>query len=152
MGEARSSSNGHLQRNTSQWIFLRPLPPMTFPQWATVNPCLPWRSSKTAVRSDPHSCGGFALPWDPVNMKACVHLSRMGSPFPPVRWSSCTQGPLAFNARCSRSSFSQCQIPQAWGPDVGLRTLTPVGGSLWPTVTFQSVGCPPDGYGVAYIM
>ena len=40
--------------------------------------------------------------------------------------------------------------PQTWGPDVGLRTLTPVGDSH-NTITFQSVGCPPGGYGVAYI-
>ena len=30
-----------------------------------------------------------ALPWDPVHLKVCVRLLRMGSPFPPVLWSSC---------------------------------------------------------------
>ena len=34
---------------------------------------------------------------------------------------------------------------QAWEPDVGLGTLTPVG------ETFQSVDCPPGRYEVAYI-
>ena len=31
----------------------------------------------------------------------------MGSPFPPVPWSSCAQAPLAFNARCS-GALSPC--------------------------------------------
>ena len=51
------------------------------------------------------------LPWGPVHVNICVHLLRMGSPFPPVLWSSCAQALLAFNARCSRGSFSQCRIP-----------------------------------------
>ena len=65
---------------------------------------------KTEVRSNRDSYGALALPWDPGHMKVCVHLLRMGSPFPQVPWSSFTQAPLAFNARCYRGSFSQCQI------------------------------------------
>ena len=80
-------------------------------QQATFTPVFPGCPPRTAVRFDPDSYGDFALPWDPVHVKVCVHLLRMGSPFPPVLWSSCTQAPLAFNARCSGGSFSQCQIP-----------------------------------------
>ena len=65
------------------------------------HPVLPGDPPRTAVRSDPDSYGVSTLPWDPVHLKACVHLSRMGSPFPPVSWSSCTQAPLAFDAKCS---------------------------------------------------
>ena len=54
------------------------------------------------------SYGASALPWDTVHMKAYVCLSVMGSSFPSVPWHSCTQTPLAFNARCSGGSFSQC--------------------------------------------
>ena len=79
---------------------------------------------RTAVRFDLDFYGDFALPWDPVHVKVCVRLLRMGSPFPPVLWSSCAQAPLAFNARCSRGSFSQCQIPACeglmWGSELSL--------------------------------
>ena len=54
------------------------------PQQATVTLCFLRRSSKTAVRSSPDSYGVHALPWDPVHMKSCVCLSRMGYPFRPV--------------------------------------------------------------------
>ena len=97
IGGARFSQNGHLQSNTLQWIFPRPLPPMSFPdnepQSSHVFPGDPPRS---AVRSDPDGYGVSALPWDPVDMKSCVHLSRNGSLFPPGLRSSCTQTPLAF--------------------------------------------------------
>ena len=93
-------------------------------QQATFTPVFPGCPPRTAVRFDPDSCGDFALPWDPVHVKICVHLLRMGSPSPPVLWSSCTQAPLAFNARCSRGSFSQCQIPTReslmWGSELSL--------------------------------
>ena len=92
-------------------------------QQAMFTPVFPGCPPRTAVRFDPDSYGAFALPWDPVHVKVCV---RMVSPFPPVPWSSCTQAPLAFNARCSGGSFSPCQIPA----HVGLRALTPVGESL----------------------
>ena len=80
-------------------------------QQATVSPVFPGCPPRTAARFDPESYGDFALPWDSVHVKVCVRLLRMGSPFPPVLWSSCAQAPLAFNARCSGGSFSQCQIP-----------------------------------------
>ena len=94
------------------------------PQQATFTPVFPGCLPRTAVRFDPDSYRDFVLPWDPVQVKVCVHLLRMGSPFPPVPWSSCTQAPLAFNARCSRGSFSQCQIPTReilmWGSELSL--------------------------------
>ena len=93
-------------------------------QQATFTPVFSGYPPKTIVQSDPDSYGASALPWDPVHMKTCVHVSRMGSPFPPVPWSSCAQAPLAFNPRCSRGSFSQCQIPThgslMWGSELSL--------------------------------
>ena len=94
-------------------------------QQATFTPVSPGCPPRTAVRFDPDSYGDFALPWDPVHVNICVHLLRMGSPFPPVPWSSCAQAPLAFNARCSRVSFSLCrQIPALeglmWGSERSL--------------------------------
>ena len=93
-------------------------------QQAAFTPIFPGCPPRTAVRFDPDSYGDFALPWDPVHMKIHVQLLRMGSPFPPVLWSSCAQAPLAFNARCSKGSFSQCQIPAheglMWGSELSL--------------------------------
>ena len=93
-------------------------------QQATFTPVFPGGPPRTAVRFDPDSYGDFALHWDPVHVKVCVCLLRMGSPFPPVLWSSCAQAPLAFNARCSRGSSSQCQIPAReglmWGSELPL--------------------------------
>ena len=89
---------------------------------ATFTPLFPGCPPRTVVRFDPDSHGDFALPWDPVHVKVCVCLLRMGSPFPPVLWSSCAQPPLAFKARSSRGSFSQRQIPRnghsTWGSEL----------------------------------
>ena len=81
------------------------------PQQGTFTPVFPGGPPRTVVSSDPDSYGDFALPWDPVHMKPCVHLSRVGSLFPPVPWSSCTQAPLSFNARCSGGSLSNARSP-----------------------------------------
>ena len=93
-------------------------------QQATFTPVFPGCPPRTAVRFDPDSYGDLAQPWDPVHMNVHVRLLIMGSPFPPVFWSSCAQAPLAFNARCSRGSFSQCQIPACeglmWGSELSL--------------------------------
>ena len=80
-------------------------------QQAIFTPVFPGSPPRTAVRFDPDSYGDFPLPWDPVDVKVRVHLLRMGSLFPPVPWNSYARALLAFNARCSRGSFSQCQIP-----------------------------------------
>ena len=97
------------------------------PQQATFTPVFPGGPPRTAVRFDPDSCGDVALPWDPVHMKACVCLSRIGSPFPPVLWSSCAQAPLAYNTLVA---FLPMLDPQAWRPDIELRTLASVCKSL----------------------
>jgi len=94
------------------------------PQEATFTPTFPGGPPRTAVRFDPDSYGDFALPWDRVHLKVCVCLLGMGSPFPSVLWSSCTQAALSFNASCSGGSFSQCQISRhgdlTWGSQLSL--------------------------------
>ena len=110
----------HRLMNISKSIASKVLPP----KQATSTPVFPGCPPRTAVRFDPDYLGEFALPWDSVHVKVCVHLLRMGSPFPPVLWSSCAQAPLTFNARCSRGSFSLCQIPTReglmWGSELSL--------------------------------
>ena len=127
MGGARFFPNSHLQRKA----LLLKIPEsfasnVLLPHQATFTPIFPGGPPRTAVRFDPDSYRDFALPWDPVHVKVCVCLLRMGFPFPPVPWSSCAQAPPAFNSRCSGGSFFQCQIP-THEFDLGLRTLTPVG-------------------------
>ena len=71
----------------------------------------------------------------------------MGSLFFPVLWSSCTQTPLTFNARCSRGLFLPILDPRCgdltWG-----RELSFLLKSLCDTATFQFVGCPLAGMGL----
>ena len=100
---------------------------MTFPHNKPHSPpVFPGDPLRTAVRFDPDSYGDFALPWDPVHMKVCVHLLRMGSPFPPVAWKS---SPTGFQCQMLQGPFLPMPDPQVWGLDMGLRTLTPVGES-----------------------
>ena len=86
-------------------------------------PIFPGDILRTSGRSDADSSGVSSLLWDPLHRKACEHLSKMGSPFPSDPRSSCTQAPLALNAKCPRGSSSQDRVPQVWEPDVELRTL-----------------------------
>ena len=72
MGAARFFQNSNVQRSTCPEEHMRMIIPKNFassvlpPQRATVTPSFPRKSSRTAVRSDPNSCGVSALPWDPV--------------------------------------------------------------------------------------
>ena len=51
-------------------------------QQATFTSVFPGGPPRTAVRSDPDSYGDFFLSWDPVHVKDCVCLLRVGSPLP----------------------------------------------------------------------
>ena len=102
------------------------------PQQGTFTPVFPEGPPRTAVRFDPDSYGDFALPWDPVHVKVFVHLLRMGSPFPPVPWSTwdkCTS-PTGLHCQMLWGLFLPVPDSHRWDFDVGLRTLTPVGESL----------------------
>ena len=83
MGGTRFSQNGHLQRkalllNIPESFAFNVLPL----QQATFTPVFPECPPRTVVKFDPDSLGDFALPWDPVHVKVCVHLLRMGLRFP----------------------------------------------------------------------
>ena len=103
--------------------------------------CFPRRSSKNCSQVWPRFLWRLFFVLGP---SACERLcvpfkSRVSTSHLP--WSSCTQVPLAFSARCYRSSFSQCQFTThgnlMWGSELLLLWV-----SLCETVTFQSVGLP----------
>ena len=140
-----------------KWQLLGELMPMNIP-WGLFHQCpcshsepqltpaSPGDPPRPAGRSCPGSCGVTALPWVPVHMKPCVHTPRVESLFPLVLCSSCTQALLAFKAKCSGSSSSQCQTSRlgslTWGSEVSL-----LWENLCDTIIFQFVGHPPGGYG-----
>ena len=84
-------------------------------QQAIFTPVFPGGPPRTVIRSDPDLYGAFALPWDPVHVKVCVHISRMGSPFPPVLWSSCAQAHWS-----SMPNTPGALSPSARSPHVGV--------------------------------
>ena len=109
---------------------------MIFPKTFASNepkspPVFPGEPLRTTVRSDPDSYGVSALPWDPVHMKAFVHLSRMESLFPPVQMEFLHTSPSGPQHQMLWRLLLPMPEPQVWGPDVRLRTLTPVGEPLW---------------------
>ena len=89
MGGDRLSQNGPLQRKALLLNIPKSFASNVLPsQQALFTSVFPGCPPGTAVRFDPDSHGDFALTWDPVHIKVCVCLLRMGSPFPPVLWSS----------------------------------------------------------------
>ena len=84
MGGARVSQNGHLQRKALLLNIPKNFVFNVLPSQATFTPVFPGCPPRTAVRFDLGSYGDLTLPWDPVHVKVCVRLLRMGSPFPPV--------------------------------------------------------------------
>ena len=86
------------------------------PQWTPFSPEDPPRPTG---RPSPGSyelllCPGSQCMW------SLVCTPRVESLFAPALWSSCPQAPLAFKAKYSESSSSQCQAGE---PELGLWTL-----------------------------
>ena len=105
LGSTRSwCQNGNLWESSSQSIFSGSsatsvlAPPHSDPEPIPTSPGDPPR---LIGRSSPSSYGITALFWVPVYMKPCVCPPRVESLFPSVLWSSCTQAPLVFKAKCS---------------------------------------------------
>ena len=86
----------------------------------------------------PPSTGDLLIPADksgPVSYEVIAFTSGSRCTPDPVcslqEWNSCSETPLAFRGIFSGDSSSHCQTPQAGEPDVGFRTFTAVGESLW---------------------
>ena len=99
------------------------------------------------------SYGISALSWVPVHEKHCLHSPRVKSLFLLVLWSSCTQAPLAFKAKCSGAPTSNVR-PSGWGAWCGTQNSLveeplwynyfPIYGSLtqWVWDLIMSWKCP----------
>ena len=101
------------------------------PQQGTVpfppTPIFPGDPLRTAVRSNPDCYGASALSWDPVhNESLCVPLKYAVS-ISPSPGDLLSTSPTGFQCQMLWGLFLPMLDPQAWGPDVGLRTLTPIG-------------------------
>ena len=94
------------------------------PQQATFTPVFPGGPPRTAVRFDPDSYGAFALPWDPVHMKVCVCLSRMGISVSSSPLELLHTSPTGLQCQMFRGFFFPVQIPSrgdlTWGPELSL--------------------------------
>ena len=88
-------------------------PPVSLsPQWA-ITPLVSAEDPPVlAGRSSPGSSRSPLFPWVLVVTGFCVSLLRVEFLFAPVFWNPCSQIPLAFIARCSGGSYSQCQTPR----------------------------------------
>ena len=94
------------------------------PQQAAFTPCFHRRSSKNCSQVQPRFLWSLRFALGPSAHESLCVPFKNGSPYLPVLRSSCAQDPLAFNAKCSRGSFSQCQIPMhgdlTWGSELSL--------------------------------
>ena len=92
------------------------------PQQVIVTSCFPRRSSKNCSQVQPRFLWSLCFALGPSARESLCVPFKNGVSLPPDLWSSCAQAPLAFNARCSRGSFSQCQIPRhgdlMWGSEL----------------------------------
>ena len=144
----RSHANEH---------FSAPLTPVCLsPQWVTATtacspPPLPPKETlhDQVVGLAQAPMKSLLFPWFPVHLKPCVHPPRVELPFPPVLCSSYDQAPVAFKAKRSGSSTSQCQTSQVEEPDMERRILTPVGEPLWYNY-FPVCELPPNRYGILF--
>ena len=100
-------------------------------QWSTVTPCFPRRSSKNCSQACPRFPWSLYFVWDPVEMKACVYLSRMGFLSPPVPWSFSTEALLP-----SMPDALGALSPNAIPPGMGIQCGTQNSRSCrWVSVT-----------------
>ena len=101
------------------------------PQRATFTPCFPRRSSKNCSHVWPRFLWSLCFALGPSACESLYVLFKNWVSVSPSPVELLHTSPTGFNARCSRGSFSQCQMPRrgdlTWGSELSL----PVGESLW---------------------
>ena len=100
-------------------------------QWAPFTPCFPKRSSENCSQVWPRFLWSLCFVLGPsAHESLCVPFKNGVSVSPSPVELLCTS-PTGLQCQMLRGLFLPVPDPQAWGLDVGLRTLTPVGESLW---------------------
>ena len=131
MGGARFFQNGSLQGNSCWLIFLEPLSPKSCPQNKPQPPLISLDTLQDLQVGLAQILMASLLYPGAQCIGHPVSALQEWNLFSPVLKSSYTHTLLSFNSKCSEGSSSQCQTPLAGEPDMGFRTLTPMGEPMW---------------------
>ena len=131
MGEARFSQNGLLQRNAHWQMFPRALPPMPSPKMIHIHPLFSQKihqelqSGVTQIPMEP------LLALGPSAHEGLCALFKNGLSISPSSVDLLHTSSTSLQCQILQGLFLPVPDPHTWEFDVGLRTLTPVGESLW---------------------
>ena len=115
----------------SCWIFPRALLPMSFPHNKPVHPCFLRMSSKNCSQVWPTFPWRLCFALGPSACESlCLPFKNVVSIFPSLVVLLYTS-PTGLPCQMLQGLFLPVPDPHTWEFDVGLRTLTPVGESLW---------------------
>ena len=101
------------------------------PKWAIITTCIPSRSSKNCYQVLPRFLWSPCFALGPsAHEHLCVPFKKGVSILPSPMQLLLTR-PTAFQCQIIWGPILWIPDPQAWGLDVGLRTFTHIGESLW---------------------
>jgi len=143
MGGARFSQNGPLQRKACCWIFPAEYSRELCFQCSSltasrIHPWFPRRSSKNCSQVWSRCLWRLSFALGPSARESLCAPFKNGVSVSPSPVELLRTSPTGLRCQMLWGSFSPCQIPIHGEFDVGLRTLTPVGASLW--TSYFSVG------------
>lgn len=121
------------------------------PQWATVTPCFSRRSSKNCSQVWPIFPWSLCFALQPSAHESLCAPFKKWSSFHPSPMELLRTSPIGLQWQMLQGLLLPMPDLQVWGPDMELRTLTPVGESLWYSY-FPVYGLPILHVWVAYIM
>ena len=120
------------------------------PQQATFSPCFPRRSSKNCSQVWPRFLWRLCFALGPSAHESLCALFKNEISVSPSPMELLHTSPTGLQCQMFCVLFLPVPDPQAWGPDVGLRTLTPIGESLWYSY-FPVCGFPTQWVWIACI-
>ena len=110
-------------------------------QWATVNPCFPRRLSKNCSQVQPRFLWNTCFSLGPSAHESLCVTFKNGVSISPSPMELLHTSATDLQYQMLQGLFLPMPDWQVWGPDKGLRTLTPVGESLWYSY-FSICGLP----------
>ena len=117
----------HTLKNIPQSIAFNVLPP----QWAIVTSYFPRRTSKNCCQVQHRFLWSLCFTLGPSAHESLYVPFKNGVSISPSSMELLCTSPTGLQCQMFWGLFLPIPDPQAWGPDVGLRTLSPVGESLW---------------------